>query len=105
MSDLEENLSAAQKQMKNPVIQSKIQKLIGAGIVQMKYNPQRQPLKLRSSKQITDFTLGGQDIRKPYLNMREPFAAPCKLFFAHHLCFALSTSMSFCNPARFSERL
>lgn len=36
MSDLEENLSAAQKQMKNPVIQSKIQKLIGAGIVQMK---------------------------------------------------------------------
>ncbi|KAL0757705.1 hypothetical protein Bca101_095373 [Brassica carinata] len=36
MSDLEENPSAAQKQMKNPVIKSKIQKLISAGIVQMK---------------------------------------------------------------------
>ncbi|WZZ19138.1 hypothetical protein YC2023_112227 [Brassica napus] len=36
MSDLEENPSAAQTQMKNPVIQSKIQKLISAEIVQMK---------------------------------------------------------------------
>ncbi|KAJ4896810.1 Hsp70-Hsp90 organizing protein 1 [Raphanus sativus] len=35
MSDLVENTSAAQKQMQNPVIESKIQKLISAGIVQM----------------------------------------------------------------------
>ncbi|KAJ0250523.1 STI1 domain-containing protein [Hirschfeldia incana] len=36
MSDLEENPSAAENQMKNPVTESKIQKLITAGIVQMK---------------------------------------------------------------------
>ncbi|ESQ35603.1 hypothetical protein EUTSA_v10007205mg [Eutrema salsugineum] len=36
LSDLQENPSAAQKHMQNPMIMNKIQKLISAGIVQMK---------------------------------------------------------------------
>ncbi|KFK34308.1 hypothetical protein AALP_AA5G128200 [Arabis alpina] len=36
LSDLQENPSAAQKHMQNPMVMNKIQKLISAGIVQMK---------------------------------------------------------------------
>lgn len=34
--DFQENLKAAQEHTKNPMVMSKIQKLISAGIVQMK---------------------------------------------------------------------
>ncbi|KAF2618547.1 hypothetical protein F2Q68_00042474 [Brassica cretica] len=42
-------------------------------------------LNVISAKQIIEFVIGGQDIHKPYLDLREPFATSCKLFFAHHL--------------------
>lgn len=42
-------------------------------------------LNVISAEQINNFTLGGQDISNPYLDLSEPFATLCKLFFAHHL--------------------